>query len=452
MCQTENTVDAEFCRLCHAKLPEAPEGAAAEPALPAAGPMPDWLERLREEVTGEPAGEPTEERPTPPSTSGDELDWLGSMPKVENEEEGPPSGEVPEWVGGGSSPGGTEAGLAAANVPEWLAKIRAKAREEGEAVSAFEEEAPAPEPSRPPSLPAPPVSVPALPPEPPAPTSLGLPEWLLAARPEETEAPATPEEPERPAWLVGVTDEGSGELPRVQALVVDGEGALPEPGPDIDLSSVSAQVPEWIGEARPPEAGERPNLAPATLPSWLEAMRPVDTFRSVVEIESAEDQAVEAAGPLAGLRGVLLAEPVVAMPRAPTAGSTRVDVSERQFAQAELLHRLIDEEMREARPRAAAKPRPSVLRWVVAAALLLAAGVPAILGFPAMDLPSFAPRDLAALVGVVDALPTDRPALVVFDYEAGATGEMEAVAGPLLSHLMDRGIPIATLSTRPGGS
>jgi len=112
----------------------------------------------------------------------------------------------------------------------------------------------------------------------------------------------------------------------------------------------------------------------------------------------------------------------------------------------------VEEEQREARPRTAARPRPSVLRWIVAAALLLAVGVPGILGIPAMALPAFAPRDLAALVGVIDAVPTDRPALIVFDYEAGATGEMEAVAGPLLSHLMARGISIATLSTRPGGS
>ncbi len=55
-------------------------------------------------------------------------------------------------------------------------------------------------------------------------------------------------------------------------------------------------------------------LAPATLPSWLEAMRPMETFRPVVEIQPEEEQQVEAAGPLAGLRGVLLAEPVVAMP------------------------------------------------------------------------------------------------------------------------------------------
>jgi hypothetical protein len=181
-------------------------------------------------------------------------------------------------------------------------------------------------------------------------------------------------------------------------------------------------------------------------------MRPVDTFRSVIEIESAEDQAVESAGPLAGLRGVLLAEPVVAMPRAPGKEAARLDVNERQYAQAELLHRLIEEEQREVRPRAAGKPRPSVLRWVVAAALLLAAGIPAVLGVPSMDLPAFAPPDLASLVGVIDGLPADRPALVVFDYEASATGEMEAVGGPLLSHLMARGVRIATLSTRPGGS
>jgi hypothetical protein len=273
----------------------------------------------------------------------------------------------------------------------------------------------------------------------------------MAARPDE--APTTPPsaEPERPAWLQGVTDDGSGELPRVPALVFDGEAPPPAPAPDVDLSSISAQVPEWMGEGRPPDSAERPDLAPATLPAWLEAMRPVDTFRSVIEIESAEDQAVESAGPLAGLRGVLLAEPAVAMPRAPSGEATRVDVSERQYAQAELLHRLVEEERREARPRPSAKARPSVLRWAVAASLLLAAGVPAILGFPAMDLPAFAPRELASLVSVVDGLPTDRPALIVFDYEAGATGEMEAVAGPLIGQLMDRGIRIATLSTRPGG-
>jgi hypothetical protein len=455
MCQTENAADADFCRLCHAKLPEAPEnpeapdpGATAGADQPAVrGEMPDWLARLRQEVTGE-------EGPAvsaPLSGAGDDLDWLGAMPQVGGEEEGPPSGEVPDWLGA-NAPGEavSDEGPAGADVPEWLAKIRAKARgDEGEAAFEGVEAAEL----TPPPLPSPPpVPSAILPAEPETPASLGLPDWLLSARPDEAPTVAPPSEPERPSWLMGVTDEGSGELPRVQALVFDGEGAAPLPAPDIDLSSVSAQVPDWMGDGRPPEVADRSDLAPATLPAWLEAMRPVDTFRSVIEIESAEDAAVESAGPLAGLRGVLLAEPVVAMPHAPTGKSARLDVNERQYAQAELLHRLIEDEQREVRPRPAAKARPSVLRWVVAAALLLAVGVPGILGVPAMALPAFAPRDLAGLVGVVDGIPTDRPALIVFDYEAGATGEMEAVAGPFLSHLMERGVPIATLSTHAGGS
>jgi hypothetical protein len=415
-------------------------------ALP--GEMPGWLAKLREDVTGEPAPAQT----APLSGAGDDLDWLGSMPQVEGEEVGPPSGEVPDWLGPSSAPlPSTDEPSAEGQVPEWLAKIRAKARLEGDVESAAEEPPPAGMAALSPALSAEPEAAPASPDEPEAPSSLGLPEWLMAARPDEAPTIPPPGEAEKPAWLMGVTDEGSGELPRVPALVFEGEGPAAPP-PDIDLSSVSAQVPDWISEPRPPESGERPDLAPATLPAWLEAMRPVDTFRSVIEIESAEDQAVESAGPLAGLRGVLLAEPVVAMPRAPGKETVRLDVNERQYAQAELLHRLIEEEQREVHPRAAGRPRPSVLRWVVAAALLLAAGIPAVLGVPAMDLPAFAPPDLAGLVGVIDALPPDRPALVVFDYEASATGEMEAVGGPLLSHLMARGIRIATLSTRPGGS
>ena len=456
MCQTENAAEAEFCRLCHAKLPEAPElpeipetgavGAEAAPAI--RGEMPDWLSRLRKEVTGE-AG-PSESAPL--SGAGDDLDWLGAMPQVGGEEAGPPSGEVPDWLGASAAAASsTDGGAGGAGVPEWLAKIRAKARIEGEGEPDFGGLEAADLPPAPPAAPMP-ESEAVIPSHPEAPASLGLPDWLMAARPDEAPAVPPASEPEKPSWLMGVTDDGSGELPRVPALVFDGEGAAPEAGPDIDLSSVSAQVPDWIGDGRPAESADRSDLAPATLPAWLEAMRPVDTFRSVIEIESVEDQAVESAGPLAGLRGVLLAEPVVAMPHAPTGKSARLDVNERQYAQAELLHRLVEEEQREVRPRPAVKARPSVLRWVVAASLLLAVGVPGVLGVPALALPAFAPRDLAGLVGVVDAIPTDRPALVVFDYEAGATGEMEAVAGPFLSHLMARGVPIATLSTHAGGS
>src|SRR3990170_1767479 len=180
MCQTENAADAEFCRLCHAKLPEAaevpevPETGAAGGAMgpPARGGMPDWLARLRQEVTGE-AG-PSESAPL--SGAGDDLDWLGAMPQVAGEEAGPPPGEVPDWLGA-STPAATstDEAVVGADIPEWLAKIRAKARGDGEGEPAFEgelaaEPSPAPTPA---PLPEPEAVIPA---EPEAPAALGLPQ------------------------------------------------------------------------------------------------------------------------------------------------------------------------------------------------------------------------------------------------------------------------------------
>ncbi len=268
----------------------------------------------------------------------------------------------------------------------------------------------------------------------------GSPDWL-------TDLGAPPEEPRM----------AESHLPHVAALISDaGAGSGSEAVADIELGSI--EVPDWLADARAPGepgaggAGEaRSDLAPATLPAWLEAMRPVETFRSVVEITPEDEQAIEAAGPLAGLRGVLLAEPVVAMPRAASLGAGRLNVTERQYAQAELLRRLVEEEQRESPARTRTRPRPPILRWGVGALLVMAVTLSVVFGFPAFPLPGVEPRELAPLVGLIDSLPTDRPALLVFDYEPGYMAEMDAVAGALVTQLMTRNVPIATMSTRPTG-
>ena len=80
---------------------------------------------------------------------------------------------------------------------------------------------------------------------------------------------------------------------------------------DHDLEAID--LPDWLGELQ--ETGGEPaqeatkkdqNLAPATLPAWLEAMRPIDTFRSSVEIEPVDDQLLSNRQDLwQGLRGCL---------------------------------------------------------------------------------------------------------------------------------------------------
>jgi hypothetical protein len=270
------------------------------------------------------------------------------------------------------------------------------------------------------------------------PAALAEPEWM-----KDLEQPAAPSAPAAP--------ETSAPLPHVAALV-PGTGAE---GMDFDLDNV--EVPDWLTEAGSlpsdaaiaPEA--RPDLAPATLPTWLEAMRPVETFRSVVELLPEEEQAVESAGPLAGLRGVLMAEPVVALPRITGIGSTRLNATERQVTQAEQLTKMVQEELREVPSAGRARRQLPLLRWAVAGLLLLAVALPILLRLSVFPLPSVEPLELGQLVSLIATLPTGRAALLVFDYEPANAGELEVVAGPLLDDLIAKGIPLATISTRPTG-
>lgn len=246
-------------------------------------------------------------------------------------------------------------------------------------------------------------------------------------------------------------------LPHVPALIVDDDDDEALTGEVDDFSLDAIELPDWLSEAQaeglegPGEEERKRDLAPATIPSWLEAMRPVETFQPVVEIEPEEEQAVESVGPLAGLRGVLLAEPVVAKPRTATAAGARLKVSERQYAQAELLRRIVEEEEQELAAARRAPFRLPFVRWLITLGLLFAVLLPPTLGFPAYSPPQRVSRDLGPLIDVVNGLSTEAPALVVFDYEPGYNAELEGVAGALIENLMARQVHVVTMSTRPTG-
>ncbi len=478
MCSTINSAEATACTVCGARLkpllagpPESHPG-PQEPPEAEAG---DWLARIRSEA--ESASEPSAEGPGRPG----EPDWLGRLRPASAEEQGPPEGDVPEWVSGEESPAPAPAQEAPAEVPDWLARIRERkktdleAPAEGAPSPAAEddwlgrlrrEEVLAPEPAPPPEEE----------PEPsPAPRGLRPPSRPIAPAAPSTPALVSPPSPERPGqappfmgvskdllegampkWLEDAGAPTDESLPHVPALVGGETGAVTPETPDQEVGAI--EIPEWLGELRKdagppaPETGAPPDsLARATLPAWLEAMRPMDTFRPVVEIQPEEGQKVESAGPLAGLRGVLLAEPAVAMPRQPSYSGARLDVTERQFALADLLHRLVEQEANEPATKAPAPRRASLARVAIAAILFLAVGLPAVFGAPSLALPALVPPGLPALVSLVDNLPADRPVLLVFDYEPAYAGELDSVAGPLLEDLMQRDIRLATVSTRPSG-
>lgn len=449
---------------------------------------PDWL---KAQADGSPGVPLAEQAATPAATPSDQ-DWISKLRETEGsgEDAAPPAPREGEAVKADAT-------------PDWLARIREQqaASEAAEDASPAEPEATSYSKEEPPSRPLPPLVLPEMdkfetrgtaPLKRGTGSLAGTPASPIPAAPPPAVRPpvgpppvvppppaATPSKKQpfdddslalarrqaqesKPSWLSELTgDEESKKSPtreemppQVPALIL-GDGTTPAEEAFAEMGAGPIEIPEWFSEVGPdegpPSAGAKPDLAPATLPAWLEAMRPVETFRSSVEISSEDEQVVEAAGPLAGLRGVLLAEPIVALPRMAPIGSTQLELTERHYAQAELIHRLIEDEERERPARAVRRSRFPLVRWAIGFALFLAVLLPTLFSFPAFPLPAFRPIELDRLVGLVSQVPADRPALLIVDYEPGYIGELEAVSGPLLDQMMARRIPIATLGTRPTG-
>ena len=295
----------------------------------------------------------------------------------------------------------------------------------------------------------------------------------LPAIPLDLEAEATPSL-ERdfsdftPDWLSeGISEDElsaklTGDLPQVPALIMDeDEDEFEGLGGQLLSSEVAMDdMPTWLQDLGEDideddlEQEEEPELelARAKLPPWLEAMRPIETFRAESEfVEEEEEEITEAAGPLAGLRGVLLAEPVVAMPRSASTGAAALDITERHYINTEILRQMVgEEELELARPEVRATPLP-IVRWIIGLCLILAVAVPILIGFPSFKAPTMEPRELDQFQELMNSLPLGQPVLLVFDYEPGFSPEMDAVAGAMVENLIGRGQPIVSLSSRPTG-
>ncbi len=246
-------------------------------------------------------------------------------------------------------------------------------------------------------------------------------------------------------------------LPHIPALITEEEqGAAEEEIEDVDLGSI--ELPQWLNELQDLDEGElqaerkrAEGLEPAKLPSWLEAMRPLETIRPTPQVEPEEGQVIETSGPLAGLRGALSAEPIVAMPRQPSIGGGRLDITERQYARAEILQRMIAEESQEI-PAAGKRRLPlPLLRWAIGALLVFAILIPTLYQGRLFAFPTRWPQELAPLITIVEGMPNDRPMLFVIDYDPSAAPEMERMGEAFLDHVILRGLQVVTISTRPTG-
>ncbi|MBN2385752.1 MAG: hypothetical protein JXB85_01945 [Anaerolineales bacterium] len=431
--------------------------AAAEPA---SGAAPDWLSELGGGAETAAAAEPA---------SGAAPDWLSEL--VGGGETAaaaePASEAAPDWLtGAGEVPGAAEAGPEVADpsgqAPDWLSRLTTQVAEEG--------------------MPGEPAE--------------SVPAWLARGE----EPPAAAEPGESPDWLKGLTTQAEvpaeasaaplfapqagvsepeaipagfpgeqpvDETPAASGLPVESAPAfvMEEGGAEEQLGGpvFSMDTPDWLstlkpedghpagtaaGAAVPPES-----LQPADLPSWVQAMRPVEAVvTAATPAISEEDQETEQQGPLAGLRGVLPAGPGLGALRKPPPYSIKLQVNDTQQRYAAHLENMVSGENK-ARPVAAGKLDLSgrFLRWLVSLVLGLVVLVVAVSGMQVVPARVVDPGGTLAAFNVVGSLPQGSAVLVVVDYQPAFVGEMEAAAAPLVDQLLYSSHRLTFVSTSSAG-
>jgi hypothetical protein len=304
-----------------------------------------------------------------------------------------------------------------------------------------------------------------------------VPEWLVEpARSEETDSWPSPElDPSDAVPATGAQDRHTADLTTMPAAtssqtVGERPVAVPPFPPeeihrlDVDAVFASMQMPDWLAEVERgqsasseagPSLGDEEPIAPVNLPSWVEAMRPMEN-EAPARKPGSTDASPEARGPLLGLHGVLPAIPgAAAASSRPKSQSIRLETSEQHVAHARLLEELLATEMQPAPPlKGAPQLAPqNALRWVIGAVMVILLGGALLSRSRIFPLPAAVPIESNAAIQAVQSIQPDAAVLAVFDYEPATAGEMEATASSLIDHLLLLKHPrLAVMSTSPTGS
>ncbi|MBI3242212.1 MAG: hypothetical protein HYZ49_07965 [Chloroflexi bacterium] len=458
---------------------------ASAPAEASGEDVPDWLQP----TLGAPApGQP-------PLTRTGTLDWLN---------ENPPGSDVdlPDWL---KPPAGSPATPSASTdlpEPDWVISSDTELKPEtpkssakkatgmlSQAADTFSMQSPT---GTGPALvgsedemqawlkdlePAPPASTPPTPPD----SSGELPAWLSQLTPSDSAPPssgapaiafdeagqspadagsASGDLPaELPAWLANLRPSGLDAAPPFAVESDKTEALKPDDMPAwlAPASGATATAATALPFTEPVEGAARAaNLARGNLPSWLQAMRPIDLNTPTIDLAPDRE---ETAGPLAGMRGILPAESAITVPGKPGAVVTRFVVSDVEAQQAELFRSIVSEETQESKADAKRKSRFNynyLVRLLIGLVMVAVALTPYafgdITGLFAPPDPTNLPAPISALYTEIESLPVDQPVLIAFEYEPAYTGELNPGVEAVIAHLMRRGVPVAVASTSPAGA
>jgi hypothetical protein len=308
------------------------------------------------------------------------------------------------------------------------------------------------------------------------------PDWLDRIEKPETgpleEIKPSSTEDETPDWLsslpvdeLGSEEESSSEAEPTAAIssspaFVDDDSLL-DAGEGDDADEIfGIEMPDWLSSLTPSDldnvAEEEPrtakadmpeDLSDAELPSWVQAMRPVASVVSdSSKSRASEEHVVASSGPLAGLSGILPVGPGMGPKNKPRAHALKLRVNESQQSSAAILEKLLASEAEPAATRDVEKAASiPLLRWAITLLLFLTIGFSLFTQTMMTPSPNIAVPEVGDAIEAVNQLSGEGSALLIFDYEAALSAEMQAAAAPLADHILLRGENIALLSTSPMG-
>lgn len=423
-----------------------PLGPAPTSSSDSSSDVPDWLSGLKKA-----ASEGEEEVP----------DWLNQLAEKTIDSENTPhadkgtatGSDFPEWLSNLESTPGTPEAAAGESRPEWLSDSEAKTGPEfAESSPIFSSELQPSNAAR-------------------DETSSWLSEFqadVNAAEEQEAKKEqfeAAPQQPEKgeeteplPDWLAGIQG-SSTPSDGTPALIDNEEGAAHEHKND---SAFSLEIPDWLSNLKPEQAAETiqegiaetatpENLEISELPSWVQAMRPVESVVAEAKATQENSKVIEQSGPLAGLHGVLPVGPGLGPLRKPPVYSTILQVTDGQQRYAAAFERLISSETQ---PQAAKRTHlvsNRLWRWLIAGLLILAVVLPLSTRIQVTQASKLQPPEMLKAFTLIGSLPSNAPVLAVFDYDPALSGELEAAAAPLMDHLLLQGPRLALISTSPTG-
>lgn len=286
------------------------------------------------------------------------------------------------------------------------------------------------------------------------------PDWMANAAAVFSTAPSEPAavEADLPDWLSSFrSQESTEDTPFTPAFTQDQELQPSVPAftqeDSADVDSLFTSLPDWLADSgQASSEAEAPSEAiaqPGALPSWVQAMRPIETDESAqVPVPTGP---VESAGALAGLKGVLPSGTGFMPSGKPKAQSIKIQADDEQLAHAALLEQILAAET-SPDPISAGSILPASrrLRWLIIMVLFAVLGTSAFLRTQIFSTPSGIPLETDAAMRIAQSIPEGAPVLAAIEYEAARAGEMEAAALPLLA--MFKNPALTFISSQETGS